>query len=65
MPSRKIKFFQVFSWCKERPQIVMLGVERLGRLKWRASCFEAFLSFFSTSQRCKFFGLGYVVDDIS
>ena len=42
----------MFPWCKDRPQIVMLWWESLGRLKWRATGFAASVSFLSTSRRC-------------
>ena len=38
--------------CRETPQIAMCFLEWLGRLKWRATGFDASLSFFSTSRRC-------------
>ena len=38
--------------CRERPQIVMCFLEWLGRLKWRATGWDASLSSFSTSRRC-------------
>ena len=42
----------MFPWCEDRPQIVMLWWELLGILKWRATGFEASVSFFATSRRC-------------
>ena len=36
----------VFPWCRERPYILMLWVEWLGRLKLRATGLDASLSFF-------------------
>ena len=42
----------MFPWCKDKPQIVMLWWEGLGRLKWRATGLAVSVSFFSTSPRC-------------
>ena len=42
----------VVPWCRERPQIDMCSLELLGRLKCRATGFDASLSSFSTSRRC-------------
>ena len=42
----------VAPWCRERPQIDMCSLEWLGRLKCRATGFDASLSSFSTSRRC-------------
>ena len=42
----------VIPWCRERPQIEMCSLEWLGRLKCRATGFDASLSSFSASRRC-------------
>ena len=43
----------VAPWCRERPQMIdMCSLEWLGRLKCRATGFDASLSSFSTSRRC-------------
>ena len=42
----------MFPCCKDRPQIVMLWWESLGRLRWRATGLDASLLFCCASRRC-------------
>ena len=51
-PIERFLRLSVFPWCKDRPLIVMSWWELLGRLKGRATGFNAFVSFISTSRKC-------------
>ena len=49
--SRVLRLFSLLK-CRERPQIAICFLERLGRLKCVETGLDASLSFLSTSRRC-------------
>ena len=58
----------VFPWCKDKPQIVMLWWEWLGRSKWRATGLDASVFSEAVLQSSPLFTYvdyaGYAIDDI-
>ena len=49
--SRVLRLFRLLK-CRERPQIAICCLERLGRFKCVETGLDASLSFLSTSRRC-------------